>query len=137
MTEQFDCLDGLNGTVRTHTRARVVLGPCSPVQIESVLGLEPHTTPTPDVPPGRGYARLGTGPVLRIQVPTTPDPYDDATSEAQRQTVLGLLPERRRAIEATAPDPVLSQDRGRLRRHGVRGRQRLTATEVREGPRTR
>uniref|UniRef100_A0AAU2W0I6 Type IV secretory system conjugative DNA transfer family protein n=1 Tax=Streptomyces sp. NBC_00008 TaxID=2903610 RepID=A0AAU2W0I6_9ACTN len=105
MAEQFDSLDGLSDTVRNHTRARVVLGHCSPAQIESVLGLEPHTTPTPDVPPGRGYARLGTGPVLRIQVPATPDPYDDATGEAQRQTVLGLLPERRTAIEATAPDP--------------------------------
>ncbi|NED78520.1 hypothetical protein G3I76_00205 [Streptomyces sp. SID11233] len=105
MAEQFDSLDGLSDTVRNHTRARLVLGHCSPAQIESVLGLEPHTTPTPDVPPGRGYARLGTGPVLRIQVPATPDPYDDATGEAQRQTVLGLLPERRTAIEATAPDP--------------------------------
>lgn len=109
MTEQFDSLDGLNDTVRTHTRARVVLGHCSPVQIESVLGLEPHTTPTPDIPPGRGYARLGAGPVLRIQVPATPDPYDDATSEAQRQTVLGLLPERRTAIEASAPDPATAE----------------------------
>ncbi|MFJ5848825.1 hypothetical protein [Streptomyces sp. NPDC092903] len=105
MAEQFDSLDGLSDTVRNHTRARVVLGHCSPAQIESVLGLEPHTTPTPDVPPGRGYARLGTGPVLRVQVPATPDPYDDATGEAQRQTVLGLLPERRTPIEATAPDP--------------------------------
>ncbi|MFJ4903818.1 hypothetical protein [Streptomyces sp. NPDC088727] len=105
MAEQFDSLDGLSDTVRNHTRARVVLGQCSPAQIESVLGIEPHTTPTPDVPPGRGYARLGTGPVLRVQVPATPDPYDDATGEAQRQTVLGLLPERRTAIEATAPAP--------------------------------
>lgn len=105
MAEQFDSLDGLSDTVRNHTRARVVLGQCSPAQIESVLGIEPHTTPTPDVPPGRGYARLGTGPVLRVQVPTTPDPYDDATGEAQRQTVLDLLPERRTAIEATAPAP--------------------------------
>ncbi|WP_371774292.1 hypothetical protein [Streptomyces sp. NBC_01438] len=105
MAEQFDSLDGLSDTVRNHTRARVVLGQCSPAQIESVLGIEPHTTPTPDVPPGRGYARLGTGPVLRVQVPATPDPYDDATGEAQRQTVLDLLPERRTAIEATAPAP--------------------------------
>ncbi|MFF3175825.1 hypothetical protein ACFVQ0_24715 [Streptomyces sp. NPDC057900] len=105
MAEQFDGLDGLSDTVRSHTRARVVLGDCSPAQIESVLGVEPHTTPTPDVPPGRGYARLGTGPVLRVQVPATPDPYDDTTGEAQRQTVLGLLPERRTAIEANAPDP--------------------------------
>ncbi|MGC5401253.1 hypothetical protein ACPXCP_36615 [Streptomyces sp. DT20] len=109
MAEQFDSLDGLSDTVRNHTRARVVLGHCSPAQIESVLGLEPHTTPTPDVPPGRGYARLGSGPVLRVQVPATPDPYDDATGEAQRQTVLGLLPERRTAIEASAPDPEPAQ----------------------------
>ncbi|MFJ3533379.1 hypothetical protein [Streptomyces sp. NPDC090132] len=109
MAEQFDSLDGLSDTVRNHTRARVVLGHCSPAQIESVLGLEPHTTPTPDVPPGRGYARLGSGPVLRVQVPATPDPYDDATGDAQRQTVLGLLPERRTAIEATAPDPEPAQ----------------------------
>ncbi|MEU1351430.1 hypothetical protein [Streptomyces sp. NPDC005795] len=107
MTEQLDSLGGLSDTVRSHTRARVVLGPCSPGQIESVLGVEPHTTPTPDVPPGRGYARLGTGQVLRIQVPATPDPYDDATSEAQRQAVLDLLPERRTAVEASVPDPVM------------------------------
>ncbi|MFE6979118.1 hypothetical protein [Streptomyces sp. NPDC057682] len=105
MTEQFDGLDGLDATVRSHTRARVVLGHCTPDQIESVLGLGPHTTPPPDVPPGRGYARLGTGPVLRIQVPATPDPYDDATSEAQRRAVLDLLPERRTAVEASLPDP--------------------------------
>ena len=59
----------------------VVLGPATPGQIEEVLGARPHTTPTADMPPGRGYARLGTGPVLRLQVPATPDPYDDATSD--------------------------------------------------------
>ncbi|MGW6900927.1 ATP-binding protein [Streptomyces sp. NBC_01727] len=104
-TDQFDSLDTLSETVRTHTRARVVLGPCARDQVESVLGLEPHTTPPPDVPPGRGYARLGTGPVLRLQVPATPDPYDDATSEAHRQAVLDLLPARQTAVEATVPEP--------------------------------
>ncbi|AVZ71871.1 hypothetical protein SLUN_06385 [Streptomyces lunaelactis] len=103
VAEQFDSVDSLTETVRTHTRARVVLGPATFEQLESVLGMEPHTTPTADVPPGRGYARLGTGPVLRLQVPATPDPYDDATSEAHRQAVLELLPER---VEAAAPDPV-------------------------------
>ncbi|MGW0121674.1 hypothetical protein [Streptomyces sp. NPDC003327] len=97
VAEQFDSTDTLSETVRTHTRARIVLGPASPEQIASVLGTAPHTTPTPQVPPGRGYARLGTGPVLRLQVPATPDPYDDATSEAHRQAVLELLPERRAA----------------------------------------
>lgn len=104
-TDQFESLDTLSETVRTHTRARVVLGPCARDQVESVLGLEPHTTPPPDVPPGRGYARLGTGPVLRLQVPATPDPYDDATSEAHRQAVLDLLPARQTAVEATVPEP--------------------------------
>ncbi|MGO4758656.1 hypothetical protein AB4212_60315, partial [Streptomyces sp. 2MCAF27] len=88
-----------------HTRARVVLGPASDDQIRAVLGAPPHTTPTPEVPPGRGYVRLGAGPVHRLQVPATPDPYDEATSEAQRQTVLGLLPEPELPREAAAPDP--------------------------------
>ncbi|QNE78520.1 hypothetical protein F0344_31405 [Streptomyces finlayi] len=109
MADQFDSAESLTETVRTHTRARAVLGPASREQIEAVLGVEPHTTPTPDVPPGRGYARLGTGPVLRLQVPATPDPYDDATSEAHRQAVLDLLPERPPAAgeaPVTAPVPV-------------------------------
>lgn len=100
VAEQFDSVDTLSETVRTHTRARVVLGPAAPEQVEAVLGVEPHTTPTPDTPPGRGYARLGAGPVLRLQVPATPDPYDDATSEAHRQAVLELLPERQAPVES-------------------------------------
>ncbi|MFF0205439.1 hypothetical protein [Streptomyces sp. NPDC005017] len=94
VAEQFDHLDLLGDAVRQHTRARVVLGPATAEQLRSVLGAPPHTTPVPQVPPGRGYARLGTGPVLRLQVPATPDPYDDATSDAHRQAVLGLLPPR-------------------------------------------
>ncbi|MGW6569250.1 hypothetical protein [Streptomyces sp. NPDC054975] len=103
VAEQFDSVDALSETVRTHTRARVVLGPASPGQITSVLGVAPHTTPTPVVPPGRGYACLGAGPVLRLQVPATPDPYDDATSEAHRQAVLALLPERQNATSTAVP----------------------------------
>ncbi|MCZ7461524.1 hypothetical protein [Streptomyces sp. WMMC940] len=94
VAEQFDSLEFLNETVRTHTRARLVLGPTTPEQVKGVLGAPPHTTPTSDVPPGRGYARMGTGAVLRLQVPATPDPYDEAASEAHRQAVLRLLPER-------------------------------------------
>ncbi|MFF9015341.1 hypothetical protein ACF09C_20540 [Streptomyces sp. NPDC014870] len=103
VAEQFDGADALSETVRTHTRARVVLGPAAPGQIASVLGAAPHTTPTPSVPPGRGYARLGTGPVLRLQVPATPDPYDEATGEAHRQAVLALLPERQDATATAVP----------------------------------
>ncbi|MFE6890447.1 hypothetical protein [Streptomyces sp. NPDC057694] len=94
VAEQFDSLDALIEPVRQHTRARVVLGPATPEELEDVLGIQPPTTPTSEVPAGRGYARLGAGPVLRLQVPATPDPYDDATSEAHRQAVMGLLPQR-------------------------------------------
>ncbi|MFD3939867.1 hypothetical protein ACFWSF_33640 [Streptomyces sp. NPDC058611] len=94
VAEQFDHLELLNDAVWQHTRGRVVLGPATIQQITDVLGLPPHTTPTTQVPPGRGYARLGTGPVHRLQVPATPDPYDDATHPAHRQAVLELLPDR-------------------------------------------
>ncbi|MEV0218974.1 hypothetical protein [Streptomyces sp. NPDC050704] len=94
VAEQFDGMESLTDAVRQHTRARAVLGPASADQLEAVLGAPPHTTPAPGMPPGRGYARLGAGPVHRLQVPATPDPYDEATSENHRQAVLGLLPER-------------------------------------------
>ncbi|MEU3713824.1 FtsK/SpoIIIE domain-containing protein [Streptomyces catenulae] len=95
VAEQFDNADLLSDPVRVHTtRARVVLGPAAPDALRMVLGAEPHTTPTPVVPPGRGYARLGAGPVLRLQVPATPDPHDETAGEAERRAVLALLPER-------------------------------------------
>ncbi|MET7580542.1 hypothetical protein [Streptomyces microflavus] len=105
LADQFDALETLTETVRTHTRARVVLGPASREQITAVLGAEPNTTPPPEVPAGRGYARLGTGPVLRLQVPATPDPYDDATSDALRRAVLDVLPERPGASPQPASVP--------------------------------
>ncbi|MEW2071219.1 hypothetical protein [Streptomyces sp. NPDC007346] len=105
LADQFDALETLTETVRTHTRARVVLGPASREQITAVLGEGPNTTPPPEVPAGRGYARLGTGPVLRLQVPATPDPYDDATSESHRQAVLDVLPQRPGAATRPAAEP--------------------------------
>ncbi|GHB64037.1 membrane protein [Streptomyces viridiviolaceus] len=94
VADQLDALDLLGDAVRQHTRARVVLGPATADQVAAVLGAPAPTTPVDQVPPGRGYARLGAGPVHRIQVPATPDPYDDATSDAHRQAVLDLLPPR-------------------------------------------
>ncbi|MFF4603256.1 hypothetical protein ACFY12_10975 [Streptomyces sp. NPDC001339] len=94
VADQFDGADLLSDPVRAHTKARVVLGPATADEVRAVLGAPPHTTPTAQVPPGRGYARLGSAPVLRLQVPATPDPLDDATSETHRQAVLALLPER-------------------------------------------
>ncbi|MFI7405796.1 ATP-binding protein [Streptomyces sp. NPDC049541] len=92
--EQFDHAEALSDDVRQHTRARVVLGPATAEQLSGVLGALPSTTPAAEVPPGRGYARLGTGPVHRLQVPSTPDPYDDTASDAHRKAVLALLPPR-------------------------------------------
>jgi hypothetical protein len=88
-----------------------VLGPATADQLAGVLGALPATTPAVDVPPGRGYARLGAGPVHRLQVPSTPDPYDDETGEADREAVLALLPPLTTPAEAeridSAPsDPV-------------------------------
>ncbi|MCS0604461.1 hypothetical protein NX794_25080 [Streptomyces sp. LP11] len=111
VAEQFDSAEALGDAVRQHTRARVVLGTAAPRQVETVLGVPPHTTQPAHVPPGRGFARLGTGPVHRLQVPRTPDPYDDATSDTDRQAVLDLLPPRGTALEpAPAPTEALPTD---------------------------
>jgi hypothetical protein len=94
VAEQFDNAEALSDAVRQHTRARVVLGAATAEQLAGVLGALPATTPATDVPPGRGYARLGAGPVHRLQVPSTPDPYDDEASDTDREAVLALLPPR-------------------------------------------
>jgi hypothetical protein len=104
VADQLDGTETLSEAVLQHTRARVVLGPAAPDQLTAVLGAPPLTTPVTQIPPGRGYARLGSGPVHRLQVPATPDPYDDATSDAHRQAVLDLLPPRSTPADA-APDP--------------------------------
>ncbi|MGY6021135.1 hypothetical protein [Streptomyces spinosirectus] len=113
VAEQFDNADALSDAVRQHTRARVVLGPATAEQLAGALGALPATTPAVDVPPGRGYARLGAGSVHRLQVPSTPDPYDDETSDTDREAVLALLPPRTTPVEAERidsgradPDPV-------------------------------
>lgn len=100
VADQLDNADALSDAVRQHTRARVVLGPATADQLAGALGALPATTPAADVPPGRGYARLGAGPVHRLQVPSTPDPYDDATSDTDRKAVLALLPPRTTPADA-------------------------------------
>ncbi|MEV4436480.1 hypothetical protein [Streptomyces sp. NPDC049585] len=91
--EQYEAAGLLGEALFTHTRARVVLGPLTPEQIAAVLGTAPHTTPPECVPPGRGYARVGAGPVHRLQVPATPDPYDEEAPERLRCAVTALVPE--------------------------------------------
>ncbi|WP_037870652.1 membrane protein [Streptomyces sp. SPB074] len=94
VAEQYDCVDGLDPVVAQYARARVALAPASARQAAEILGAAPQSTPAGELPPGRGYARLGAGPVLRLQVPATPDPYDDSAADAHREAVLALLPRR-------------------------------------------
>ncbi|WP_176583003.1 hypothetical protein [Streptomyces marincola] len=92
LAEQFEGLAVL-GAVAACARARVVLGAASAEQVAGVLGAPPRVAPAGVVPPGRGFARLGAGPVYRLQVPATPDPGDEAADEAARRAVLALLPD--------------------------------------------
>lgn len=92
VADHVDAADALVPGVTAHARARVVLGALPAEQVRAWLGAPPCTVPADRMPPGRGYVRLGSGPVLRLQVPATPDPYDEETDETQRQAVLALLP---------------------------------------------
>ncbi|MGW0704822.1 hypothetical protein ACWD4G_02395 [Streptomyces sp. NPDC002643] len=112
VTEHLDQLDTLTDAVRQHTRARVLLGPATPEQLTTVLGASPPTTPTPDVPPGRGYARLGTGPILRLQIPATPDPYAPDTDDLHREAVLSLLPPHTTATASTLTKTAVTEQQG-------------------------
>ncbi len=106
VADQLDALDALAEPVRQHTRARMVLGPATADQLRTALGAPPQSTPVDQAPPGRGYARLGTGPVHRLQVPATPNPFDDAAPEAHREAVLALLPPRTTPADGeTVPEP--------------------------------
>ncbi|WP_446049843.1 hypothetical protein, partial [Streptomyces albidoflavus] len=80
VAEQFDSTEALTEPVRRHTRARVVLGRASAAQVALVLGAPPNTSTPVAAPPGRGWVRLGDGPVQRLQVPAAPDPYDEGTA---------------------------------------------------------
>ncbi|UYB38469.1 hypothetical protein SLV14_000831 [Streptomyces sp. Je 1-4] len=111
VADQFETAELLSDPVRAHTKARVVLGPATSEEVRAVLGAPPHTTPPAMVPPGRGYARLGNAPVLRLQVPATPDPLDDATGQAHRETVTALLPERTVPADGAEPtEPVTGRE---------------------------
>jgi len=83
----------------THTR--VVLGPLDADTIAEVLGARPGVSCGESVPAGRGWVRVGGGPVVRLQVPHTPDPLDDDTSASDRERVLALLPHHNAPVNLT------------------------------------
>ncbi|MFD7919349.1 hypothetical protein ACFV3R_09010 [Streptomyces sp. NPDC059740] len=103
--EHLDAAPQLAEAARSQVRARVVLGPVDPAEVTALLGAPPLSTPAVGAPAGRGYVRLGDGPVLRLQVPATPDPFDESASPEHRQAVLALLPRRPGPADGRTPSP--------------------------------
>ncbi|MFJ6379575.1 hypothetical protein ACIQI7_06120 [Kitasatospora sp. NPDC092039] len=93
----------LTATVRATTRARVVLGPAGLDEGHDALGAPLDIVPAVHAPVGRGYARIGNGTPVRLQVPTTVDPLDDEAPAPLRDAVIALLPHRDTRTEAAAP----------------------------------
>ncbi|UGQ12247.1 ATP-binding protein [Yinghuangia sp. ASG 101] len=86
-------LGRLHPGLLAETHTRIALGPLDADTLVTALGTEPGIAGGDTVPPGRGYARIGAGPVIRIQTPYTPDPLEDDTPEADRMRILDLLPD--------------------------------------------
>ncbi|MEV4561507.1 hypothetical protein AB0K51_31615 [Kitasatospora sp. NPDC049285] len=104
--DDLEARDRISPTVRTCTRARVVLGPVTADSGSAALGVALDIAPAAQTPPGRGYARIGTAAPVRVQVPVTVDPLDEEAPARLRDAVIALLPHRDTRTEAAAPDPV-------------------------------
>ncbi|MDI2129177.1 hypothetical protein [Yinghuangia seranimata] len=86
-------LERLPSGLLGETHTRLTLGPLEPEALHAALGSAPGITGGDGMPAGRGYARVGAGPVIRIQTPYTPDPLEDDTPDGERARILALLPE--------------------------------------------
>jgi hypothetical protein len=102
VADHLDALDRIRPGVRAACRARVVLGALDPDLAPGVLGAALDITPSDHTPPGRGYARVGNHPPVRVQVPDTPDPLDEDTSPELRDAVIALLPYHGSRVEEAA-----------------------------------
>ncbi|MFE4970887.1 hypothetical protein ACFRAR_02070 [Kitasatospora sp. NPDC056651] len=105
IADDLEALDRITPTVRATTRARVVLGPAGPDEGRAVLGVPLDIAPAGHAPVGRGYARIGNGAPVRLQVPATVDPLDDEAPAPLRDAVIALLPHRDSRTEAAAVPP--------------------------------
>ncbi|MER8187701.1 FtsK/SpoIIIE domain-containing protein [Kitasatospora sp. NPDC094015] len=101
--DDVEARDRVSTTVRSTCRARVVLGPTTPDAAAAALGGPLDIAPAAQTPPGRGYARIGAGAPVRLQVPTTVDPLDEEAAPQLRDAVIALLPHRDTRTEAPAP----------------------------------
>lgn len=72
-------------------RVRVGLGPLD--QAGGALLFDDASAPgrRDRLPAGRGWVRLGGGPVSRLQTPYAPDPYSSSTTNPDRSRMLQLL----------------------------------------------
>ncbi|MFD7590479.1 hypothetical protein ACFV84_34155 [Kitasatospora sp. NPDC059811] len=95
----------ITSTVRSTTRARVLLGPAGPEEGHAVLGAPLDIVPAAHAPAGRGYARIGNSTPVRLQVPATVDPLDEEAPAQLRDAVIALLPHRDTRTEAAADLP--------------------------------
>ncbi|MER7752344.1 hypothetical protein [Kitasatospora sp. NPDC097643] len=105
IADDIEARDRITPTVRATTRARVVLGPVGPEEGHAALGAPLDIVPAAHAPLGRGYARIGNGAPVRLQVPATVDPLDDEAPAALRDAVIALLPHRDTRTEAAAELP--------------------------------
>ncbi|MEU9074473.1 hypothetical protein [Kitasatospora sp. NPDC048538] len=105
IADDLEARDRITPTVRATTRARVVLGPAGPEEGHAALGAPLDIVPAAHAPIGRGYARIGNGAPVRLQVPTTVDPLDDEAPAPLRDAVIALLPHRDTRTEAAADLP--------------------------------
>ncbi|MFE2106288.1 hypothetical protein ACFXAF_10515 [Kitasatospora sp. NPDC059463] len=103
VADDIEARDRISPSVRATTRARVVLGPAGPEEGHAALGVPLDIVPAAQAPAGRGYARIGTGAPVRLQVPATVDPLDEDAPAALRDAVIALLPHRDTRTEAPAP----------------------------------
>ncbi|WP_329486511.1 hypothetical protein OG618_07580 [Kitasatospora sp. NBC_01246] len=101
--DDIEARDRITPTVRATTRARVLLGPTGPEESYGTLGAPLDIVPAAHAPAGRGYARIGTGTPVRLQVPATVDPLDEEAPAQLREAVIALLPHRDTRTEAAAP----------------------------------
>ncbi|MFB8235802.1 hypothetical protein ACFC58_04550 [Kitasatospora purpeofusca] len=105
VADDIEARDRISPSVRATARARVVLGPAGPEESHAALGVPLDIVPAAHAPAGRGYARIGTGAPVRLQLPATVDPLDEDAPAALRDAVIALLPHRDTRTEAPAPVP--------------------------------
>ncbi|WP_327065547.1 hypothetical protein [Kitasatospora sp. NBC_01302] len=103
VVDAIEAVDRISPTVRAAARARVVLGGHGAQDLRLALGVPLDLVPAAHTPPGRGYARIGSQPPVRLQVPATVDPLDEEAPPRLRDAVIALLPHRDTRIEAAAP----------------------------------